>query len=181
MGDVLVLDISAFPLGKVAWRRAMALLRKNKAFVVEYYEDWTVRTVSVEIKVPSIIQLLNKITGNKKAVKFSRQNIYFRDKGKCQYCNLRVPMPDMTLDHVLPRSQEGKTTWDNTVVACMKCNQKKANRTPQQAGMKLLSTPSKPKKASDALRFTFAWQKNMPLAWRPFLQAYSYWNGELEE
>ncbi len=180
MGDTLVLDVACIPLGRVRWRRALALLRKNKAVVIEEYEDWTVHSATVEIKVPSIIKLIAKFLGGRKGVKFSRQNIYIRDRGTCQYCMKKVPMPKMTLDHVIPRAKGGKTTWENTVIACQSCNIKKACRTPEEAYMYLTKVPNKPKSLGDSIRFTIMFKPGMPESWREWLRSYSYWNEELE-
>lgn len=181
MGDTLVLDVACIPLGRVRWRRALALLRKNKAVIIEEYEDWTVRSATIEIKVPSIIRLIAKFFGGRKGVKFSRQNIYIRDRGTCQYCLKKVPMPKMTLDHVIPRARGGATTWENTVVACQACNMRKSCRTPQEANMKLANAPFKPKSVGDAIKFAVMYKKGMPESWKEWLRSYSYWTEELEE
>ena len=99
---------------------------------------------------------------------------------RCQYCCYVVPRPEATYDHVVPRAQGGKTTWENVVIACVPCNQKKGGRTPSQAGMRLASTPVKPKKLPESVRITLGWQPGMPSSWRSWLRDFSYWNGELE-
>ena len=88
---------------------------------------------------------------------------------------------EITYDHVVPRALGGKTTWENIVTACIDCNQRKGGRTPEQAGMKLRSSPVKPKRLPETFRVTFTFRKGMPESWRSFLRSYSYWNGELEE
>jgi 5-methylcytosine-specific restriction endonuclease McrA len=79
-----------------------------------------------------------------------------------------------------PRAQGGTTRWENIVIACVPCNQKKGGRTPEQAKMRLLSVPVKPKKLPDTMRLTFTFQKGMPASWANWLRSVSYWNGELE-
>jgi len=178
--ETLVLSQAYEPVARVPWQRAITLLWEGKVEVVEEYEDQWVRSVTLEIKVPSIIRFLKYIRGNKRAVKFSRENVYARDKGRCQYCNQTVSRPNATYDHVTPRGQGGRTCWENVVISCYPCNQKKACRTPQQAGMKLLSIPVKPKKLTDTMRFTFSFHKDTPASWRQWLRDVNYWNGELE-
>jgi len=179
--DTLVLSQSYQPLGRIPWQRAMTLLLKGKIEVVEEYDDRSVRSVTVSFQMPSVVRFLRKITRRRKAVKFSRENIYERDSGKCQFCGSRVPRIDATYDHVTPRCQGGKTTWENVVIACVPCNQRKGGRTPAQAGMRLRSTPVRPKKLSNSWRVTLTWQEGMPATWRDFLRSYTYWNEELRE
>jgi 5-methylcytosine-specific restriction endonuclease McrA len=111
----------------------------------------------------------------KKKVKFSRVNIYARDKYRCQYCGIKGRMKDFTFDHVIPRSQGGKTTWDNIVTCCPDCNCKKDSRTPKEAGMKLRKHPVQPEwLPAITIRVS---QKSLPAAWKDYL----YWNVTLDE
>lgn len=181
MSETLVLSQSYEPVARVPWQRAITLLWEGKVEVVEEYEDWTVKSVTLEFKVPSVIRFLKKVFGRKRAVKFSRENVYARDGGRCQYCSTKVPRPEATYDHVVPRAQGGQTRWENIVIACVPCNQKKGGRTPEQARMALLSTPVKPKKLPDTVRVTFTYQKGMPASWANWLRSVQYWNGELDQ
>jgi 5-methylcytosine-specific restriction endonuclease McrA len=182
--ETLVLDTSYLPVARVAWQRAITLIFAGKAEVVEEYEDKEIRSVTFAIKMPSVIRFLRALRGRKKAIKFSRENVYTRDHGQCQYCGGKVARPQATYDHVLPRSQGGKTTWENVVISCYDCNQKKAGRTPEQARMKLRSLPVRPKKLPDTFHLTFAWKPGMPGAWQAWLRNairdMVYWNGELD-
>lgn len=180
MSETLVLDASCFPVARVPWQRAVTLLFQNKVEVIEEYEDKELRSCTFSIKMPSVVKFIRSVKRRKKVVKFSRENVYSRDKGRCQYCSRRVARPESTYDHIVPRSQGGKTTWENIVISCISCNQKKGGRTPQQANMKLLSRPVKPKKLPD-IRITVTWKKGDPLTWKNWLQSYQYWNTELEE
>src|SRR5262249_45041146 len=148
--------------------------------VVEEYQDRTIRSVTFEIKMPSVVRFLRALRGRKKGVKFSRENVYTRDGARCQYCLGKVARPEATYDHVVPRAQGGQTTWENVVIACVPCNQRKGGRTPSQAGMSLQSRPAKPKKLPDALRITFTWQRGDPPSWRNWLRDVVYWNSELD-
>lgn len=178
--DTLVLNPSYQPIGRLSWQRAVTLLFQGKVEIVEEYTDKEVRSVTFVIKMPSVVRLLRALRGPRKAVKFSRENVYARDGGRCQYCLNKVPRFEITYDHVTPRALGGKTVWDNIVVACVDCNQKKGGRTPQQAGMKLRTPPVRPKKL-DAHRVTVVFRTGMPESWRTWLRDFSYWNGALEE
>jgi len=169
----LVLSQSYEPVKIVSWQRAITLLFLGKVEVIEEYER-DIKTTSLVIKVPAVVRLLNAFRRHKKPVKFSRVNIYGRDGYACQYCGAKKSIADLTYDHVVPRAQGGKTTWSNIVTACEDCNRKKANRTPDQAGMRLRRAPMQPT-ATPTLVVTVS-KESMPDAWRDYL----YWTGELE-
>jgi 5-methylcytosine-specific restriction endonuclease McrA len=178
--ETLVLDCSYLPVARVTWQRAVTLLFQQKIEVVEEYEDKEIHAMTFSIKMPSIVRFIRAIRSRKKAIKFSRENVYSRDHGKCQYCANPIPRHEATYDHVVPRSQNGKTSWENVVIACCPCNQYKGGRTPAQAGMTLKVKPIKPKKLPD-MRITFVWRPGMPDAWKAFFRDFAYWNGELEQ
>lgn len=179
--ETLVLDTSYVPVARVHWQRAVTLLFMGKVEVVEEYSDADVRSVTFAMRMPSVVRFLRALRSKKRAIKFSRENVYARDHGKCQYCAKKLARPEATYDHVIPRAQNGMTNWENVVICCMPCNQRKRDRTPVQSGMKLLSTPIKPKKLPDHMRFTISWKPGMPPSWRDWLASHSYWNGELEQ
>lgn len=183
--DTLVLSQSYQPVARITWQRAITLLWEGKVEVVEEYADRIVHSVTLEFHIPSVIRFLKAVRGHKRAVKFSRENVYTRDNGSCQYCGNKVPRPEATYDHVVPRVQDGHTRWENVVICCKACNQKKGGRTPDQAKMKLLSVPVKPKKLPDHLRITFMWHPGMPEGWRTWLKdavaSAQYWGGELDQ
>ncbi len=177
--ETLVLSAGYEPVARVHWQRAVALLFQGKVEIVEEYEDQEIRSVTFSIKMPSVVRFLRAVRGKKKAIKFSRENVYARDGAKCQYCLKKVERNEVTYDHVRPRSQGGTTVWENVVICCVDCNQKKGGRTPEQAKMKLHSLPVKPKKLPE-IRVTVVWRKGMPESWRTWLRDFQYWNGELE-
>jgi 5-methylcytosine-specific restriction endonuclease McrA len=143
-------------------------------------EDDLVTTPNLVLKVPRVVQLLSCDRSPRHEVKFSRHNIYMRDGNTCQYCGHELPRAELNLDHVVPRAQGGRTTWENVVCCCIDCNLSKGARTPEQAGMKLLKIPVRP-------RWTPTFRTNGGKVryreWLPFLGLAdaSYWNVELED
>jgi 5-methylcytosine-specific restriction endonuclease McrA len=179
--DTLVLNLGYEPVARVPWQRAVTLLFLGKVEVVEEYDDHDVRSVTFTFKMPSVVRLLRALRFRRGVLKFSRENVYARDGGKCQYCDRRVARHEATYDHVTPRARGGQTTWTNIVIACLACNQRKGGKTPEQAGMKLRCAPVKPKKLPDTFRITLTIGKGMPQSWNNWLRDYAYWNTELDE
>lgn len=193
---VLVLNRHFQPIHITNARRAFSLLylgvaqALDRQFRMFDFADWSqlsaergddvIYTVDRVIRVPRVIvlQIYDRIPKTK--VRFSRHNIYMRDGNTCQYCGQMLPRTDLNLDHVVPRAQGGRTTWENVVCCCIDCNLAKGARTPEQAGMKLLKAPMRPRwtptfrAAGDRVRYR---------EWLPFLDLAnaSYWNVELEE
>ena len=136
-----------------------------------------IHTVSFRIRVPEVI-LLKVYNGFvQHDIRFSRRNIFERDKNTCQYCGHRIPKAELTIDHVVPRSRGGYDCWENLVLACMTCNVHKANRTPDEAHMPLIRKPTKP---------TWLPQLGMRvptsqlISWQRFVDT-AYWDAELRE
>ena len=170
----LVLTQGYEPVKVIPWQRAITLLSLGKIEVLEEH-DHELRSTFLVIKCPAVVRLLSAFKRHKKPVKFSRVNIFGRDRYCCQYCGVEGKMSDLTYDHVVPRSQGGKTTWTNIVTACGRCNSKKAGRTPEQAGMKLKKKPVRPNwMPSMTIRIS---HRSAPAAWRDYL----YWSGALDE
>ncbi|HSI32534.1 MAG TPA: HNH endonuclease [Tepidisphaeraceae bacterium] len=137
--------------------------------------DW-IHTVRFQIAVPKIIRLLIYEKLPRQDVKFNRRNIYARDSNRCQYCGRKFPTTELSLDHVLPRSQGGKASWENIVCCCLKCNVRKGGRTPDQAHMKLITKPVKPKR-SPVINIRLADERYA--SWKQFLDN-AYWTVELK-
>ncbi|QOV90255.1 HNH endonuclease [Humisphaera borealis] len=137
--------------------------------------DW-IHTVRFQIAVPRIIRLLGYDKLPRQDVKFNRRNIYARDSNKCQYCGKKFATTDLSLDHVVPRSQGGKANWENIVCCCVKCNVKKGGRTPTQANMHLITKPIKPKR-SPVINIRLADERYK--SWKQFLDN-AYWTVELK-
>lgn len=169
----LVLDQGYQPHRVVSWQRAVTMLFRGVAEVVEEYDE-EIRSVTLVIKTPAVIRLLRRL-GRKRCVKFSRINVLTRDGFKCCYCGQRLPMRKLTYDHVLPRSQGGRTVWENIVSACYDCNERKGDRTPEQAKMRLRKPPVKPN-SLPVVAFRVEGE-SIPDLWASYL----YWRGPLEE
>ncbi len=193
---VLVLNRHFQPIHVTNVKRAFALLYIGAAHAVDRqfrtfdFASWAdlsaetgedvIHTVSRAIRVPRVIllQVYDRIPRAK--VRFSRHNIYTRDNNTCQYCGRQLPRADLNLDHVVPRSRGGRTTWDNVVCCCVDCNIAKGARTLEQAGLRLLKPPTRPRwtptfrAGGDRVRYR---------EWLPFLDLAnaSYWNAELVE
>jgi 5-methylcytosine-specific restriction endonuclease McrA len=200
--SVLVLNKLFMAVHIISVRRAFCLLCKDLAEVVtmeegqfmtydfqtwrevsefraahfrEEEDDW-VRTASSQIQAPRVIRLVGYEKLPKQTVKFNRRNIFARDNNQCQYCGKKFPTSELSLDHVLPRSQGGPSTWENIVCACVSCNVRKGGRTPKQAHMTLIRNPVKPKR-SPMLNMKLTNRKYQ--SWKSFLDA-AYWSVELK-
>ena len=174
MEQVLLLNITYEPLRIINWKKAITLLCLGKVEVIEEYGR-DIHSVSFTIKLPSVVRLLNLVKKPKSPVKFSRQNIYLRDKYRCQYCGLKHSTEELTYDHVLPKSRGGKTEWENIVTCCTGCNRKKGGRTPNEARMNLVRKPTRPSWVP-AIKITIG-LRQIPQTWRDYL----YWHVELLE
>lgn len=118
--------VSWLPLSIIPWEEAIKYLVLEKAAVLDYYDDWTVRSENWSTRVPAVM-MLYEYEKRKTTVRFSKQNVFLRDKFQCQYCGNKVTRASATLDHVLPVSHGGKTSFENTVTACGPCNAAKGN------------------------------------------------------
>ena len=191
---VLVLNRVYQPIHITSVRRAFSLLYQGAAKAIDQefqlfdFESWSALSVAVHdesvgtvgrrIRVPRVIVLMAYERMPKTRIRFSRFNIYARDENTCQYCGIRLPRVDLNLDHVVPRSRGGATSWENVVCSCVPCNLKKGGRTPQEARMRLLRTPSRPRWTP---LFRSATRRAFYSEWRPFISLAdaAYWNAEL--
>lgn len=138
--------------------------------------DW-IRTVRFQMAVPRVIRLLFYDRLPRQEVKFNRRNIFARDGNRCQYCGGKFPTSELSLDHVVPRSQGGASTWENLVCSCLTCNVRKGGRTPAEAGLRLVRLPVKPKR-SPLLMLRLGQEKYA--SWKQFLDS-AYWSVELRD
>jgi len=141
----LLLNASYEPLSVIPWERAITMLFLDKVEIIEEYEGRHIRSASKSFGLPSVVRLLKYVRRRRFGIKFSRQNVYFRDNHTCQYCGKKPPEVELSLDHVNPKTYGGRSHWENIVACCVRCNRRKGGRTPEQAGMKLLNKPRKPK------------------------------------
>ena len=132
--------VSLLPLSVVEWQEAIRYMVLDKVKVLEWHEDWIVHSARWQTRVPSVI-MLNQYQKPKHTMRLSTRNIFLRDAYTCQYCGTTVTEVSATLDHVLPVSKGGKTTWENSATACKSCNYKKAAHVGK---MKPKITPYKP-------------------------------------
>jgi 5-methylcytosine-specific restriction endonuclease McrA len=137
--------------------------------------DW-VRTVRFEVAVPKVIRLLGYDRLPAQIVKLNRRNLFARDRNQCQYCGKTFSTSELSIDHVLPRSQGGQDTWENLVCACVRCNARKGGRTPIQAHMKLVREPVRPKRNP---LISIRLGQDRYASWKAFLDD-AYWSVELK-
>ncbi|MGI9516744.1 MAG: HNH endonuclease [Pirellulaceae bacterium] len=104
-----------------------------------------IRSVSFQIEVPRVVRLYHYDKVPRQTLRFNRRNLFARDNHRCQFCETHYPASQLSFDHVLPRSRGGKTTWENVVCSCLKCNGRKGDRTPEEAGMQLVRKPVRPR------------------------------------
>lgn len=203
---VLVLNRMYLAVRVVSARRAFCLLSRNIAEIIHVdagesgqntfvnydFESWMqiselqsrferdrhdwVRTVRLEIAVPRIIRLLGYDRLPEQTVKLNRRNLFARDRNQCQYCGRSFPTSELSIDHVKPRAQGGGDTWENLVCACIRCNARKGGRTPEQASMKLVRKPERPKR-NPLIALRLGHDKYQ--SWKTFLD-HAYWSVELK-
>lgn len=193
--QVLVLNRFYMPVNIVTARRAFCMLaggvaravdREHKTFDFASWADLsaavhddTVGLVGRIIRIPRVILLATYDRFPKRTVRFSRMNIMLRDQQTCQYCGKRLPRSKLNIDHVVPRSRGGVTSWENVVTSCHPCNRRKGGSTPIEARMRLLKLPHRPKTTPfvDLIAAPIEYDE-----WRPFFNMvdFSYWNVELE-
>lgn len=138
---VLVLNLDHSPVAVVSAQKAIVLTLLEKATMLSTYELLQIRTISRSFEYPAVIRLNHYKNIPYRGVMLNRANLFRRDNGECQYCG---SVKHLTIDHVLPRSKGGKTSWTNLVTACNRCNVNKGNKTPEEAGMPLKILPFKP-------------------------------------
>lgn len=148
----------------ISWQRAVILFYLGKVEVLEEYDD-QISSPSITIRMPAVVRLVSNTVNVKTKVRFSRINVFTRDGFRCQYCGAKKAMEELNYDHVTPRVRGGKTTWENIVTSCYECNDKKGSRTLEQAGMRLLNKPYKPR----TLPFTpIVRRGDVPQAWKTY-------------
>ena len=187
----LVLNRNWQPVNVATVARSLVLLWNESARVVDpdtfqlyTWDDWSalrpregeafIQSVRQRLRVPEVIVLAHFDRLPRASVSFNRRNLFKRDHFACQYCGVQPGSAELTIDHVLPRSRNGPTNWENCVLACVSCNKRKADRTPDEARMKLLKRPVRPN-----WKPFFAHHSVRCESWSKFLSE-AYWNVELE-
>jgi 5-methylcytosine-specific restriction endonuclease McrA len=130
-GDVLVLNtdgspVNVLPISTMSWRDAITSMWSETVEPIEYYDDWFVRSPSVEMQVPAVVMTKSYVKPGRN-MKFSRANVFLRDNHLCQYCSHRFTYDELTMDHVVPRKDGGTTSWENIVASCGPCNAQKGH------------------------------------------------------
>jgi len=159
---VLVLNLDHSPVAVVSAQKAIVLTLLEKANILSTYELLEIRTVSRTFSYPAVIRLNEYKNIPYRGVLLNRVNLFRRDNGECQYCGSKR---HLTIDHVMPRSKGGKTSWTNLVTACNRCNVSKGDKTPEQAGMHLKMHPFKPSLSF----FLSLYAERQASEWIPFL------------
>ena len=168
-GRVLLLNFSYEPLGTVGVARAMCLVIRNAVFVEEYEEGRVLRSPRAEFFVPSVIRLRRYVSVRRRRQPpgLRRLRILVRDRFRCQYCGRQMAAQELTLDHITPRSKRGRSTPENLVAACKRCNTRKGDRTPEEARMPLLTTQRELRVGLDMVMLCH-YAESRPL-WRKYL------------
>jgi 5-methylcytosine-specific restriction endonuclease McrA len=154
------------PYRVISYERAIVLSFLGKVEVVEEYDE-LVRAPSLTIRAPAVVRQCRGRKAGKVRVTFSRLNVFVRDGFTCQYCRSTLDPRALNLDHVMPRSRGGATSWENVVTSCYPCNQRKAGRTPEEASMALMKRPVRPASLPDRPRLR-AGIGEIPEAWRAY-------------
>ncbi len=177
----LILNADYTPLAVCHWRKAFNIIYLEKAEIVEVYTRIVKDSQQREYTVPAVIRVFDYIK-RKRAIPFSKRNIFLRDKYTCQYCGSRAghdfPFKELTYDHIKPRSKWNKdidgptpTTWVNVVTSCITCNTRKGSKSLLEAKMELLSTPHHPKKENMPIMADVRRLENIPPQWDIYIQS----------
>lgn len=165
--SVLVLNENYLPLNVCKVRRAIVLVLLGKAEVIENGRGYFNSAMDT-FEIPSVIRLIYMVKRQTHPCRMTKLEIFNRDRYTCQYCGKETK--ELTLDHVIPRKNHGKHTWDNVVAACIPCNRRKAGRTPMEAGMPLLREPRAPVNMGFYISYQYIrnrveWHKYFPHMW----------------
>jgi 5-methylcytosine-specific restriction endonuclease McrA len=167
--EVLLLNSSWQPMRVISWRKAITLYYRGVVEIVENYTDSFLRTPSMNVPVPCVVRFIKYNRRSFKEARFTRRNVYLRDNGRCRYCSKEIGFQDITLDHVHPKSKGGGSDWDNVVISCHTCNQKKGSKTLSEAGMEIKGgRPTRPTSSLPIPQF-MALEGRYPEQWAVFL------------
>ena len=191
--NVLVLNRLFQAIQVTTVRRAFCLFYKgqvravNSDYTTCAWQDWvdvppqpdedSIVTPTFRVRVPRVILLIDFDRLPRHEVRFTRKNIFYRDRNRCQYCGHKFQTRDLNLDHVVPLSRGGRSTWDNVVCCCISCNSRKGGHLPEESGMRLTHIPTRPR-WHPLVKVSFA-SGQYPV-WKNFLDV-AYWNAELHQ
>jgi 5-methylcytosine-specific restriction endonuclease McrA len=173
MKSALVLTSSMIPHKVYQWHKSVCAELSGDVDVLERYADEPITCPSFTIYNPAVLRIKKSLDKTRKRANFSRSNLYNHYKHKCAYCGRRFKSRDLTFDHVMPRSRGGPTDWSNVVAACggaKGCNARKDDRTPEEAGMRLLYLPKQP--TSLPIVGVIALPRHVPELWLPYLEGH---------
>lgn len=163
--QTLLLNNDWRPLRVIDWHRAICLLMKQVVIEVDFYADFAARDGKGRYyTIPSVLALKKHVHINHNKVSLNKHNMILRDQSECQYCGMHFKAADLTFDHVYPKSRGGKNCFENIVMACKKCNRKKADKTCEESGMFPLSKPTRPTYDEVYLGIN-PWSSNIPEEW----------------
>ncbi len=190
-GSVLVLNRFYMAVHVISVRRSLVLMYRDLAEVIDVengqffnynFENWIelssimcledgnadefIHSVSFAVRVPRVLRLVNYDKVPKQTLRFNRRNLFARDNNQCQYCGKVFSLSHLSFDHVVPRSRGGTTNWDNVVCCCLSCNGKKGDRLVEEAGMKLIRKPARPKQNP---LLSMKLENPKYESWRPFI------------
>lgn len=195
----LVLNSSFTAIHVIDWQKAVSLLFQGHAQVVDEdyrtfdFKDWAelsqmmqdspngfVNSPTIKLAIPSMIRLTKYDRLPQRTVRFTRKNIFEHYGYRCAYCGKKFKPKELNFDHVVPRSQGGKTNWSNIVASCYSCNTHKANRTPAEAGMRMFYQPSQPKWHGGGIVVSASLPLKVKQTWQQILNR-AYWHAELDQ
>jgi 5-methylcytosine-specific restriction endonuclease McrA len=176
MEQTLVLNATYEPLRIVSWQKAITLQYQGKVEVIALHAR-EIHGVTVRVRLPSVLRLNRHVRMKRSATQlpFTRTNVYARDDHRCQYCGSAYPPSELTFDHVTPVARGGEKAWENIVTCCIPCNRRKGDRTPEEAGLRLIRQPRRPQGIAALMpRFARALAHE---SWRDYLPWASAWDG----
>ena len=168
MQQALLVDRNYMALSIISWQKAIKLIVKGKAEAIETKSKIVIKGILGAVKIPTILRLVIDIPwrAHKSRMRFTRRNVMVRDDYRCQYCNKKLGKTNGTIDHVIPKIQSGQTTYNNCVACCKECNHYKSGRTPEEAGMRLITMPTRP---SFLILYKHYLNENSPEEWSDYI------------
>ena len=165
---VLFLDNAGMPISTIEWWKAIVLQLQDKIIVLESYDEY-VHSPSTKIQIPAVVMTKKYVNKKPYKLRFTKENLYARDKGKCSYCKAFITRNESTVDHVKPKSKGGANNWENCVLSCKPCNSRKGSKSVKEANMILHNKPFKPKTIDRRFLPWFINSPAIPEQWKKYL------------